>query len=566
MKKRILALALTAALILGGVPVSAAGTTFTDVPAGSWAESSISQAVDLGIIGGYGPGIFGYGDQVTRGQFAAMLVRLFKWEKVVPEVPAFTDNSDKGQWYYSEIETAAAHGAILTDQGTFRPEEPITREEMAVMLVRALGYGSLASDISPRSLPFTDVSNNRNAIALAYDFGLISGVTPTAFDPAGKATREQAAAMMIRLHSRYTAKLQWLHGFYAISSYAQKDVIPRLDALSFGWSRLQYTAEAGVDLNMTTSGNNEYAVPAGYTEVVELAKGSGVPANLNVIMTTSQQVQLPDGTLSNACREILLNPENRTAAIAAIMNELTREGNYAGVTIDFEGMKGPELKAGLVQFLQTLRLEADKAGKTVFVCVPPATRDGIYFDAYDYRAIGQSAHKVILMAHDYQATSLTPQLMSMGFTTTPQTPIYDINYALEAITDKVTGVEDTDKIALALSLGSVGWSVKDGVVINERALRPAPATIYSRLADPATTLNYSEKYQNPYLTFRSEAEGTDTLVWYEDQRSVAAKVKLARMFGINSISIWRLGLVADYQNPAGREIHYDILSYLMNQK
>lgn len=566
MKKRIVSLALSVALILTGVPIAAADTVFTDVPGDSWAAGSITEAVNLGIIGGYSPGVFGYGDDVTRAQFAAMLVRLFQWEKITPDTPAFVDNADKAQWFYAEIETAAAHGAILRDQAAFRPEAPITREEMAVMLVRSLGYGSLAADVSAKNLPFTDVYANQKAITLAYDFGLISGMTPTAFDPAGKATREQAAAMMIRLHSRYSSKLQWLHGFYAISSYGQKEIIPKLNALSFGWSKLDYTPEAGVNLNTTSAGNNEYAVPAGYAEVVQLAKSSGIPANLNVLMTTSQQVQLPDGTLSNACREILLNATARTQAISAIMAELTREGNYSGVTIDFEGMKGPELKAGLTQFLQALRQETLNAGLKVYVCVPPATSDGIYFDAYDYRAIGQNADKVILMAHDYQATTLTPDLMGAGFTTTPLTPIYDVSYALEAITDKEAGVEDPGKIVLALSLGSVEWGVRDGAVINDRAFRPAPESIYNRLINPATVLNYSEKYQNPYITFTDDADGTDYIVWYEDARSVEAKVKLARMFGINSISLWRLGLVADYPDPAERPIYFDIMRALLSQK
>ncbi len=563
--KKIICMALIAALVLTGIPVYAAGSVFSDVPAGSWAEGYIAEAVDLGIIDGYSPEIFGYGNEVTRAQFAAMLVRLLKWEKISPDAPAFADNGDKSQWFYPEIETAAAHGAVLRDAAEFRPEAAITREEMAVMLVRALGYNGLSQAISSRPLPFNDVNANRNAIALAYGFGLISGVTDTAFEPAGKATREQAAAMMIRLHSRYASKLQWLHGVYAISSYGQKDLIPRLNALSFGWSQLQYAPETGVYLNTTTSGNNEYAVPAGSAEVVQLAEGSGIPANLNVIMATNQQVVLPDGTLSNPCREILLDASRRSQAISQIMTELTGVNNYAGVTVDFEGMKGPELKQGLNLFLQELRGETAKAGKLLYVCVPPVTSDGVYFDAYDYRTLGQYADKVILMAHDYQATSLTPALMQAGFTTTPLTPIPDIYYALAAITDKQTGVEDTGKIVLALSMGSVEWALKDGAVINERAFRPAPASIYNRLNSPGTTLNYSDKYQNPYATFRDEAEGADYILWYEDARSVETKVKLARMFGINSVSLWRLGLIPNYPDTE-KQIHYNILNYLMGQK
>lgn len=566
MKKRFICLAVAALLLFTGVPAYGAMTGFTDVPAGSWAEGSIAKAVELGVIGGYSPEVFGYGDEVTRAQFTAMVVRLFRWDKVMPAAPAFSDNADPTQWYYTEIETAAAHGAVQRDTAAFRPEDPITREEMAVMLVRALGYNDLAQNAAPRPIPFTDVKDNRNAVMLAYDFGLISGMTETLFEPAGRATREQAAAMMIRLHTRYTARLQWLHGFYALSSYDQKDIIPRLDAVSFGWSQLEYAADTGVKLNTTSSGNNGYAVPSGAGEVVALAKSSGVPANLNVIMTTSQQVVLPDGTLSNPCREILLDASRRKEAIRQIMAELSGEHGYAGVTVDFEGMKGPQLKQGLNLFVEELRGETTRAGKLLYVCVPPVTRDGVYFDAYDYPLLGRLADKVILMAHDFQATSLSPDMMAAGFTTTPLTPLPEIYYALAAITDKRTGVADTGKIALAFSMGSVEWAKKEGAVINPRAFRPAPASIYSRLTDPATTLNYSERYQNPFATFRHEGEGADYVLWYEDERSIGAKIRLARMFGINSLSVWRLGLIPNYPDSGGREIHYNVLELLQSQR
>ncbi|MBR0599011.1 S-layer homology domain-containing protein [Sinanaerobacter chloroacetimidivorans] len=565
MNKRMICIALIMVLTLGCVPSNAAESAFSDVPKDSWAESYIQQAVDLGIISGFGDGIFGFGQSVTRAQFAAMLVRLFGWEKVTPENPAFTDNSDKSQWYYSEIETAVVHGAVVKDTAVFRPNENITREEMAVMLVRALGYNTLAGDVSSQNLPFADVQKNQGYITMAYDFGIINGLPGNIFQPDGSATREQAAAMMIRLHEKYGARLEWLHAFYAVSSYSQSSYIPELSALSFGWSKLQYTESGGPLLNTTSADSNEYSIPSGYEEVVTLAQNNSVPANLNIYMSTVQTVKLSDGTTSNACREILLNPKMRTEVISQIIAELTDKINYAGVTIDFEEMKGNELKAGLSEFLKELRAEMNKLGKKVYVCVPPATADGYYFDAYDYKTIGQYADKVILMAHDYQATSLTSALMSAGFTTTPVTPVYDVFYALEAITDSKTGVEDRSKIALAMSFNSVQWAMKNGSVTNAGAYRPVPSSIYERLIIEGTTMNYAAKYQNPYITFKNETQGTDNIVWYEDERSVAAKVELARMFGINSISLWRLGLIPNYDDPAGRAINYDVMEYLAEE-
>ena len=51
---------------------------------------------------------------------------------VTPEAGSYTDNQDKSAWYYSAVETAYANGAITRQTDTFRPREPITREELAV--------------------------------------------------------------------------------------------------------------------------------------------------------------------------------------------------------------------------------------------------------------------------------------------------------------------------------------------------------------------------------------------------------------------------------------------------
>lgn len=79
------------------------------------------------------------------------LCRLFGWEMVTPEAGSYTDNQDKSAWYYSAVETAYANGAITRQTDTFRPREPITREELAVMLVRAMA--TAPSPVWPRTCP-----------------------------------------------------------------------------------------------------------------------------------------------------------------------------------------------------------------------------------------------------------------------------------------------------------------------------------------------------------------------------------------------------------------------------
>lgn len=539
------------ALCMFPVPTLAA---FSDIPSDHWAYSLIKQAADAGIITGIGEGQFGVGQTVKRSEFAAMLCRLMQWETVTVADSSFLDTAPES-WYFETVETALANGAISVEDGYFRPEDAITREEMAVMLVRALGCDSLAS--SAGASPFSDVSANSGYIAIAYEFGIINGKSAETFDPNGYALREEAAAMMMRLYEKYTHKLDWLHGFYAISSWDQRQEAADMDSASFGWSRLEYSAEKGVWLNTTAEGNNDWKIPDGASDAVSYLKDNQVSLNLAVLMNTSFTAVLPDGTQKNACEIILTNADNRAAAVAQIAEAAA---GYDGVTIDFEGMKGEALKNGLNAFLQELRTAL--GSKQIYTAVHPVM-DGEYFDAYDYRTIGEVSDKVILMAHDYAALRMEESLHSAGFTATPVTPYASIYRALCAITDPQTGVSDSQKIVLAVSLSSTAaWALENGQVTNEYAIHPSMETVLKRLKQPGTVITYHDEYKNPSASYTDD-EGHAVVLWYEDSRSIADKIKLARMFGINQLSIWRIGVIP---NDTTEGIFYNVWDTILNQR
>ena len=73
------------------------------------------------------------------------MVRLFGWKETLPERDSFSDVT-ADRWFYRYVETAKAHGAIAVSDHAFRPTDDITREDMAAMLVRGLGYTSLAGE------------------------------------------------------------------------------------------------------------------------------------------------------------------------------------------------------------------------------------------------------------------------------------------------------------------------------------------------------------------------------------------------------------------------------------
>lgn len=520
------------AIISSAVCFTAFASPYSDVPEDHWAYNEIKSAGEIGFMSGMGDGTFGLGQNVTRAQFVSMLVRMFGWQQA--QGTSYSD-VDPSAWYYNDVMTASAMGALGNETG-FRPNDNITREEIAVMLVRALGYDELAKEFSDTYLPFNDVSSNKGYISLAYDFGIVSGKTANSFDPYGTALREEAAAMMMRCYNKYNSYLDFVHGFYAFSSYSQKKMASKMDAVSFGWSRMEYSDDEGVVVNTTAANDNEWSVPEGYTDIVEYLNDNSVNTNLNIYMSASE---------SDDAEIILGSEENREEAVDVIIEELTVDYNqlgynpYDGVTIDFENLRG-NMRDNFTEFLRELNQELDLIGKNLYVTVQPNMKNSTYFDGYDFKAIGEIADKVILMAYDYNAKSIPQDVMDSGFTTTPVTPFDEVYYALKTITDDITGVADKNKVVLGISMSNIGWTVVDGQITNSRGNTYSYSEIADMIDDGAE-VKYSDKYKNPYLIYDSD-DGKE-IVWYENSRSIADKVKLAEMLGVRGISVWRLGLI-----------------------
>ena len=520
------------AIISSAVCFTAFASPYSDVPEDHWAYNEIKSAGEIGFMSGMGDGTFGLGQNVTRAQFVSMLVRMFGWQQA--QGTSYND-VDPSAWYYNDVMTASAMGALGNETG-FRPNDNITREEIAVMLVRALGYDELAKEFSDTYLPFNDVSSNKGYISLAYDFGIVSGKTANSFDPYGTALREEAAAMMMRCYNKYNSYLDFVHGFYAFSSYSQKEMASKMDAVSFGWSRMEYSDDEGVVVNTTAANDNEWSVPEGYTDIVEYLNDNSVNTNLNIYMSASE---------SDDAEIILGSEENREEAVDVIIEELTVDYNqlgynpYDGVTIDFENLRG-NMRDNFTEFLRELNQELDLIGKNLYVTVQPNMKNSTYFDGYDFKAIGEIADKVILMAYDYNAKSIPQDVMDSGFTTTPVTPFDEVYYALKTIIDDITGVADKNKVVLGISMSNIGWTVVNGQITNSRGNTYSYSEIADMIDDGAE-VKYSDKYKNPYLIYDSD-DGKE-IVWYENSRSIADKVKLAEMLGVSGISVWRLGLI-----------------------
>nr|WP_245252199.1 S8 family serine peptidase [Paenibacillus sediminis] len=159
-----------------------------------WALVPIVHLVEAGAINGYPDGTFRPNNTITRAEFVSILVRAFNLKKQPGKVFSDTQN----HWAKDAIATAYAYGIVNGLTSTkFGVNEPITREQMAVMIVNTGKLTSAQSNIT-----FKDSSSisswAKDAVNAAAGAGVIGGYPNGTFKPRGNATRAEGAAVIVR--------------------------------------------------------------------------------------------------------------------------------------------------------------------------------------------------------------------------------------------------------------------------------------------------------------------------------------------------------------------------------
>lgn len=194
MNNKLFLTTLVASSVIVAAPTAFA-SSFTDVNADTEMGKAIQSLVDRGIVNGYGDGTFRPSNVVTRGHAAIILAGVLKLD-TTNATTHFTD-VPKSHPNYRVIAALAQKGIINgVGDGTFRPNDPITREQMAIILARAFHLKA-----ENNALPFTDVKKDSASYtyvnALYYN-GITSGITPTIFDLKSAVTRGHLAVFIAR--------------------------------------------------------------------------------------------------------------------------------------------------------------------------------------------------------------------------------------------------------------------------------------------------------------------------------------------------------------------------------
>ena len=205
---------LAISLLLTTPMVMAAGMPYTDIEDGSWYESAVEYCWKNELMDGVTGSSFGPNELMTRGVLALALYRLADEPVVTLEGKDYDSGSEQvdeedaptAEYPFSDVEPDSPYAnAILWawqegiiggyDDGTFGPDIPITREQIAAIFWQAQG-----KKLAQKAAPFTDLKEVSswavNAVEWVWYVGLMTGKEDGAFDYAGYTTRAEGAVIL----------------------------------------------------------------------------------------------------------------------------------------------------------------------------------------------------------------------------------------------------------------------------------------------------------------------------------------------------------------------------------
>lgn len=173
-------------------------TTLSDIN-NHWAKGNIEKLIATGAVSGYPDGTFKPDKTITRAEFASILCNVFKFEDKGNNIFADT----KEHWAKENISKAASAGVVSGyDKYNFGPDDLITREQMAVMIARAINLAPIQEELN-----FHDndriSSWAKPSMAIVNKQGIMTGYPDNTIKPQGKASRAEAITVIVNALSNY---------------------------------------------------------------------------------------------------------------------------------------------------------------------------------------------------------------------------------------------------------------------------------------------------------------------------------------------------------------------------
>lgn len=170
---------------------------FSDID-GHWAKEWIESAVKIGFVSGYEDGTFKPERTITRAEFSTMLNNAIQIE--ITEKLNFSDVRES-DWFYNEIQKSVAAGFFSGyENNTFRPNNPIKREEVAKVVAGAITTGNIEGEGATLLKDYNTIQEwAKESVNTVYNKGYILGYPNKTYMPSKALTRGEAVKIIFEI-------------------------------------------------------------------------------------------------------------------------------------------------------------------------------------------------------------------------------------------------------------------------------------------------------------------------------------------------------------------------------
>lgn len=256
-------------------------------------------------------------------------------------------------------------------------------------------------------------------------------------------------------------------------------------------------------------------------ELIAMAKEGGVAPLMHLSTLTEE------GGFSNELASLVLNDADiQKRLIDSIVTTIQTKG-YQGLDVDFEFVFARDAGA-YAAFIRNLTQTLNPLGLPVIVALAPktsSTQRGLLYEGHDYAVLGAAANEVLLMTYEWGYTYGPPMAVA---------PLPNVRAVVEYALTQIPA----EKMWLGVPNYGYDWPLpfvqgetRATSISNRYAVQLA-------LRNNAEIL-YDESAQSPWFRYRDES-GVEHEVWFEDARSIRAKLALIPEYGLRGAGYWNL--------------------------
>lgn len=263
----------------------------------------------------------------------------------------------------------------------------------------------------------------------------------------------------------------------------------------------------------------------GDDEIIAIAREYGtVPLMMLTSLTEG-------GTFSSELATQTIQNEQTAQTLAENAVRIMVDKGYGGIDVDFEYI-APEAREAYVRFINQIKSALPEGGDyEVFVSLAPKTSDtmrGLLYEGHDYAALGEAADRVLTMTYEWGYTYGPPLAVS---------PIGNVERVLDYAVSRIPA----DKVMMGIPNYGYNWTLP--YVKGESKAQSLSNVAAVKLAiDKNAAIQYDEQAQTPFFNYFDRVNGNpvEHVVWFDDARSMDAKLRLMNEKNLFGGSVWNV--------------------------